>query len=574
MPHIDPEKLRSFRWFGPDDQRSFGHRSRIKQMGYGREDYIGKPVIGILNTWSDLNPCHIHLRERAEAIKRGVWQSGGFPVELPVMSLDESYIKPTSMLYRNLLAMEAEETIRCHPVDGVVLMGGCDKTTPALIMGATSTDIPFLFFSAGPMIPGYFNGETLGSGSDMWKYWAERCAGNLCDDDWHAMEDGIARSPGHCMTMGTASTMTAVAESLGLMLPGASSVPAVHAEHTRVATACGRRIIEMIAEDLKPSKILTPDAFHNACVTIMAIGASTNSLVHLLAMAGRAGVDLSLNSFDKFSRSTPTLANIRPSGEFLMEDFYEAGGLPALMEQLRGLLKTECLTVNGKSLGENIHGKSVIRKEVIRSQSDPISKSGGVCVLKGNLAPNGCVMKPTAADPKLLNHRGKAVVFESYADLKKRINDPDLDVSADSVLVLKNAGPIGGPGMPEWGMLPIPNKLLKQGVRDMIRISDARMSGTSYGSCILHVAPESAVGGPLAFVHNGDEIHVDVENRSIELCVPDEELESRKSEWKKPDPYYGRGFGYLFSRHVTQADKGCDFDFLHHGVPTREPDIF
>lgn len=571
---IDPESLRSYRWFGPDDQRSFGHRSRIKQMGLSREDYLGKPVVGILNTWSELNPCHIHLRERAEAIKRGVWQSGGFPVELPVMSLDESYIKPTSMLYRNLLAMETEETIRCHPLDGVILMGGCDKTTPALIMGATSAGLPFLFFSAGPMIPGYFNGERLGSGSDMWKYWAERCAGNLCDEDWHAMEDGIARSPGHCMTMGTASTMAAIAEALGLMLPGASSVPAVHADHVRVASACGRRIIGMIAENLTPDRILTAEAFHNACVTTMAVGGSTNSLIHMLAMAGRAGVDLTLDSFDSFSRSTPTLVNVRPSGEFLMEDFFEAGGLPALLEVLRPLLKTDALTVNGQTIGENIAGRQIIRPEVIRPLDNPISPTGGICVLKGNLAPNGCVMKPTAADPRLLQHRGPAVVFENYPDMKKRLNDPDLEVTADSILILRNAGPIGGPGMPEWGMLPIPQKLLKQGVRDMVRLSDARMSGTSYGSCVLHVAPESAVGGPLALVRTGDRIELDVENRSIRLCVPDDELEKRRAVWKAPEPYYGRGFGYLFSRHVTQADKGCDFDFLHAGVPTREPEIF
>lgn len=573
MPKIDPKKLRSYRWFGPDDQRSFGHRSRIKQMGLTNEDYLGKPVIGILNTWSELNPCHIHLRERAESIKKGVWQAGGYPVELPVMSLDESYMKPTSMLYRNLLAMEAEETIRCHPVDGVVLMGGCDKTTPALIMGATSARIPFMFFSAGPMIPGYYNGETLGSGSDMWKYWAERCAGNLCDEDWHSMEDGIARSPGHCMTMGTASTMTAVAESLGLMLPGASSVPAVHAEHVRVASKCGRRIIEMVAENLTPDKILTEDAFHNACVTIMSIGASTNSLIHILAMAGRAGVSLSLDSFDQFSRSTPTLANIRPSGEFLMEDFYEAGGLPALLEVLRPHLKLEALTVNGQTLGHNICGKKIIRPEVIRTLDNPISESGGICVLKGNLAPDGCVMKPTAAESRLLKHKGKALVFDSYPDLKKAINDPDLDVTPDSILILRNAGPIGGPGMPEWGMLPIPNKLLKQGVRDMVRISDARMSGTSYGSCILHIAPESAVGGPLALVKNGDEIEINVEQRSINLCVSDDELATRKAQWTKPEPHYQRGFGFLFAQHVTQANHGCDFNFLHSGNRIPEPDI-
>ena len=570
----NPDSLRSHRWFGPDDLRSFGHRSRLKGMGVSDKDYLGKPVIALLNTWSDLNTCHSHLRQRAEEIKRGVWQAGGFPVEVPVLSLGEMLMKPTTMLYRNLLAMETEEVLRCHPVDGAVLMGGCDKTTPALLMGAISMDIPTIYFPAGAMLKARWGKETLGSGSDSWKFWAERCAGNLCDEAWCEIENSIARSAGVCMTMGTASTMMSIAESLGMSLPGASSVPAVIAEHSRLATDTGRRIVDMVWEDLKPSDIITADAMHNAIVTDMAIGGSTNALVHLLALAKRAKLDLSMDDFDQYSRKTPVVANLRPVGKHLMEDFYNAGGLRALLCNIRDHLKLDTITVNGKSIGENIAGAEVYDDDVIRSVDNPVAPSGGTFVLHGNLAPNGCVIKPAAAEERLLKHRGAAVVFEDYGDLKARINDEDLDVDANSVIVLKSAGPLGAPGFPEWGMLPIPNKLLREGVRDMVRISDARMSGTSYGTCVLHVSPESHVGGPLAFVHTDDMIEIDVEGRRIHLEVSDEELAKRKANWEKPDPPYTRGYGQLFAKHVTQAHEGCDFDFLQSGEKVPDPKIF
>ncbi len=569
----DPKSLRSYRWFGPDDLRSFGHRSRNKQMGYSREDYQGKPVVGILNTWSDLQPCHTHFRDRAQEVKRGVWQAGGFPLEIPIMTLSETYMKPTSMLYRNLVAMEVEETLRCYPLDGAVLMGGCDKTVPALLMGAFSADLPSIFLPCGPMLKGGWKGETLGSGSDVWKYWAERCAGNLCEDAWRELEDGIARSPGHCMTMGTASTMGAIAETLGFCLPGSTSIPAVHSEHAAMSTRCGRRIVDMAWEELKPSQIATEASFENAIRADMAIGGSTNAIVHLIAMAGRAGVKLTIDRFDEISHETPVLANIRPSGEFLMEDFYDAGGLRGLLSRITGQLNLDCLTVTGKTLGENLKGAEVYDENVIRPADQPISKAGATFVLRGNLAPDGCVIKPTAAEPRLLKHRGPAVVFEDYPDLKARIDDPNLEVTEDSVIVLKNAGPLGA-GMPEWGMLPIPKKLLEAGVRDMVRISDSRMSGTSYGTCVLHVSPESHVGGPLAFVESGDFIELDVEGRRIHLDVGEEILEKRRKSWKKPEPKLDRGYGKLFAEEITQAHEGCDFRFLHGRTVDAEPDIF
>ena len=569
-----PKSLRSYRWFGPDDLRSFGHRSRAKQMGFAAEDYVGKPVIGILNTWSDLNPCHTHFRQRAEEVKRGVWQAGGFPVEVPVMSLSETYMKPTTMMYRNLLALETEEVLRCHPIDGAILMGGCDKTTPALIMGGISMDLPFIFLPAGPMLKGKWKGTTLGSGSDVWKYWAERRAGNFCDADWNGLEDGIARSPGHCMTMGTASSMASIAESLGLTLPGASAIPAVHASHQRMASQCGRRIVEMVWEDLRPSHMLSAGSFDNAIVTDMAIGGSTNAIIHLIAMARRAGVNLNLERFDTLSRSTPMLADIRPAGRFLMEEFYEAGGLPALLSRLTDLLDLEAKTISGSTIGENIRGAEVHDDDVIRPRSNPVSETGGTFVLKGNLAPNGCVIKPVAAEARLLKHRGPAVVFKDYSDMASRLDDPDLEVTKDSVLVLKHAGPKGAPGMPEWGMLPIPKKLLEQGVRDMVRISDARMSGTSYGTCVLHVSPESSIGGPLALVEEGDFIVLDVQARSLRLDVDDATLEKRRMHWSPPKERYDRGYGHLFDKEITQAHEGCDFAFLHStGNSTPDPEI-
>ena len=573
-PRKQPNELRSHRWFGPDDLRSFGHRSRAKQMGFSREDWEGKPVIGILNTWSDLATCHTHFRQRAEEVKRGVWQAGGFPVEIPVMTLSESFMKPSSMFYRNLASMEAEETIRCHPLDAVVLMGGCDKTAPALLMGAISADIPAIFLPAGPMLAGNWNGAKLGSGTDAWKYWAERGAGNINECQWREIEDGIARSPGHCMTMGTASTMTAIAETLGMTLSGASSIPAVHSSHGRMAAHTGRRAVELAWEDLKPSDILTHQSFENAITVDMAIGGSTNAIIHLIAMAGRAGIKLPLETFDQISQRTPVIANLRPSGEYLMEDFHDAGGLRAILWQIRHLLHVDCITINGQSLGEDIEGAKVFNDKVILPADKPLSKTGATFVLKGNLAPDGCVIKPTAADPRLLKHIGPALVFRNYADLKKRIDDDALNVTADSVIVLQTGGPIGAPGMPEWGMLPIPRKLLKQGVRDMVRISDARMSGTSYGTCILHVSPESALGGPIALVRDGDLIELNVEARRIHLHVGDTELAARRAEWKPPEPRFERGYGQLFCQQTTQAHEGCDFVFLHHGKKTPEPEIF
>jgi dihydroxy-acid dehydratase len=573
MPRKRPEDLRSHRWYGATDLRSFGHRSRTAQMGFERSDYAGKPVIAIVNTWSDINPCHTHFKQRVEEVKRGVWQAGGFPVEMPALSLSEPFQKPTTMMYRNLLAMETEELLRSYPADGAVLMGGCDKTTPALIMGATSMNLPAIFMPAGPMLRGNWGGATLGSGSDSWKYWAELRAGNITEQDWEAIEQGIARSPGHCMTMGTASTMTSAAEALGLTLPGAASIPAPDSRHAAMATLTGKRIVAMVWEDLKPSDILSDASFRNAVATVLALGGSTNAVVHLLAMARRAGVQLDLDAFDRLARQVPLLANIRPSGQYLMEDFYYAGGLPALLNYLGDRLERGARTVAGRTLGENIAGAKAFNDDVIRTADRALVASDSLAVLRGNLAPDGAVIKPPAAEPRLHRHSGKAVVFADYNDMAARIDAPDLPVDADSVLVLKHAGPLGGPGMPEWGQLPIPKKLLQQGVRDMVRISDARMSGTSYGACVLHVAPESWIGGPLALVRDGDVIELDVPGRRLTLQVGDAELARRRAAWKAPAPRYARGYGAMFARHITQANEGCDFDFLERGAPTAEPEI-
>ena len=574
MSKKKPEDLRSHRWYGVNDLRSFGHRSRTAQMGYDRSDYAGKPVIAIINTWSDINTCHTHFKQRVEEVKRGVWQAGGFPVEMPAMSLAEPMQKPTTMLYRNFLAMETEELLRSYPADGAVLMGGCDKTTPALIMGAISMNLPAIYMPAGPMLSGHWRDTTLGSGSDTWKYWAELRAGNITERDWQEIEDGIARSPGTCMTMGTAATMMSLAESLGFSLPGAASIPAPDSNHAKMATLTGKRIVEMVWEDLKPRDFLKKESFDNAIVTLMAMGGSTNALIHLVAMAGRAGIKLPLERFNEFSAKTPLLANVRPSGDkYLMEDFYYAGGLRALLAELRDLLDLSCKTVNGKTLGQNLEGARIYNPDVIRKRSNPLKESGGLVVLRGTLAPGGAVIKAAAASPKLLKHVGKAVVFDDYNDMAARIDRDDLDVDADSVLVLRNAGPLGGPGMPEWGMLPVPKKLLKEGVRDLVRISDARMSGTSYGACVLHVAPESAVGGPLALVKNGDLIELDVEKRVLNLKISDTEMSKRKSAWKPAARKYERGYGAIFAQHVKQADEGCDFDFLEGTAPVPDPEI-
>ncbi len=569
-------KLRSARWFDADDLRGFGHRSRIMQMGYGAEDWQGKPVIAIVNTWSDINPCHAHFKHRVEDIKRGVLQAGGFPVELPALSLSENFVKPTTMLYRNMLAMEVEELLRSHPVDGAVLMGGCDKTTPGLLMGAISMDLPAIFVPAGPMLSGNLRGEVLGSGADTWKYWDKRRAGEIDENEWQAVEGGIARSYGHCMTMGTASTMTATTEALGMCLPGASSILAADANHIRMSAASGRRIVDMVHEDLKPSDILSRPSFENAIKVAMAVGCSTNAIIHLIAEGRRAGFDISLADFEAVSRNVPVLANIRPSGEtYLMQDFYYAGGLPALMMRMKDLLDLDAGSVTGETIGADIADATVWNDDVIRPLDNPVYAQGALAVLTGNLAPDGCVIKPSACAQKFLRHSGPALVFDSYAEMKDRIDAPDLDVTEDTVLIMRGAGPVGGPGMPEWGMLPIPKKLLKAGVRDMIRISDARMSGTSYGACILHVAPESHLGGPLALVQTGDMIEVDVDARTLNMDVPEAELRRRRAEWVQPAAKFGRGYGWMFARHITQANEGCDFDYLEtgFGAAVPEPEI-
>ena len=568
-----PEELRSFRWLGTETMRGFSHRSRLKQLGYQREDFVGRPVIALINTWSEINTCHAHLRERAQTIKNGVWQAGGFPLEIPAFSITETYMKPSPMLYRNLLAMETEENLRSLPIDGAVLMGGCDKTTPALLMGALSMNIPAIYFPAGPMLRGNWKGQPLGSGTDLFKFWTERCAGTITEEEWNEMEGGIARSPGFCMTMGTAATMTALAEALGMTLPGASSIPAPDSNHLRMAMSCGRRIVDMAWEDLKPRSIVTMEAIENAITVDMAVGGSTNAIIHLVALARRCGLPLPLQKFDEISARVPVLANIRPSGKYLMEDFFYAGGLPALMAEIRDLLHLDCVTVNGKTMGENLQGAAIHNADVIRPRGNPIAASGGTVVLYGNLAPDGAVIKTAAADPRLLNHTGPAIVFKNYADMEARMSRDDLDVTEDSVLVLQSAGPLGGPGMPEWGNLPMPKKMLDRGVRDMVRISDARMSGTAYGTCVLHVSPESFVGGPLALVRDGDLIQLNAAEHSLKVLVSDADLVERRAAWVKPERKYSRGYGALYSERVTQAHEGCDFDFLEWGGETEEPEI-
>ncbi len=570
------QDLRSARWMAPDDLRSFGHRSRTMQMGYAPEDWEGKPVIAILNTWSDAQPCHMHFKHRVEDIKRGVFQAGGFPMELPALSLSETFVKPTTMLYRNMLAMETEELLRSHPVDGAVLMGGCDKTTPGLVMGALSMGIPFVYVTAGPMLRGNYKGQVLGSGTDGFKFWDERRAGTISKQDWTGVEGGIARSYGHCMTMGTASTMTAIAEALGLTLPGASSIPAADANHQRMCAAAGRRIVEMVWDDLTPDRIVTEAAVNNAVTVAMAMGCSTNAIIHLIAMARRAGVPLELDDLDRIGHTTPVIANVRPSGQgYLMEDFYYAGGLRALMKTLGDKLDLSALTVSGEPLGTTLQGAEVYNDDVIRPLDRPVYHEGSLAVLRGNLAPDGAVIKPAACDPKFHRHSGPALIADSYAEMKRIIDDENLEMSPDTVLVLRNAGPQGGPGMPEWGMIPMPKALLKHGHRDMVRLSDARMSGTSFGACVLHVAPEAYVGGPLALLRDGDIVDLDIPARRLDMRVSEEELARRRAEWTPPAPRYGRGYGWMFARHIEQADKGCDFDFLRSefGPPVGEPEI-
>ncbi|MET9561018.1 L-arabinonate dehydratase [Streptomyces tauricus] len=566
-------QLRSHQWYGTEGLRSFSHRARTRQLGYLPEEHLGKPVIAILNTWSDINPCHVHLRDRAQAVKRGVWQAGGFPLEFPVSTLSETFQKPTPMLYRNMLAMETEELLRSYPVDGAVLMGGCDKSTPALLMGAASVDLPTVFVPAGPMLPGHWRNEILGSGTDMWKYWDDKRAGLIGDCEMTELESGLARSPGHCMTMGTASTLTAAAEALGVTVPGASSIPAVDSGHDRMAAASGLRIVELVRKDRTLSDILTQEAFEDAVTTVLGLGGSTNAVIHLIAMAGRAGARLTLDDFDRIARTVPVLANVRPGGRtYLMEDFHFAGGLPGFLSRITDLLHLDRPTVSHDSLREQLATAQVHNDEVIRTRENPVAAEGGVAVLRGNLCPDGAVIKHISAEPHLLKHTGPAVVFDDYRTMQRTINDPELGITADTVLVLRNSGPKGGPGMPEYGMLPIPDHLLKQGVRDMVRISDARMSGTSYGACVLHVAPESYIGGPLALVRTGDTITLDVDARSLQLNVDDAELERRRERWTAPPERYERGYGALYNEQITQADTGCDFAFLAR--PGKVPDPY
>ena len=571
-------ELRSRRWFADTGMRGFAHRQRLQQMGVRREDVLERPIVAVINTWSDLSPCHAHLRERAESVKRGVLMAGGYPFELPAMSLGEVLVKPTTMLYRNFLAMETEELLRSLPIDGAVLLGGCDKTTPGMLMGAISMGLPAIFCPAGPMLNDRHvkdgKSQTVGAGTHTRMFWDEKQAGRVDDAEWIALESRMTRSPGTCNTMGTASTMTSMAEALGMALPGSTSIPAMDAAHPRMATDTGARIVQMIRDDLTPQRILTRGAFMNAVAVQMALGGSTNAAVHVIALARRAGVDLTLADLDAVGRRLPVIANLFPSGDKLMEDFYYAGGLPALMNVIRGELSLGEMTVTGQTIGANIEGRKVLDAEVIRPLDRPVSSRGALAVLRGNLAPDGAVMKPSAASPKFLKHRGRALVFDSQPEMQAAMNDPALDVDENTVLVLRNAGPVGAPGMPEWGNLPIPKKLLQQGVRDMVRLSDARMSGTHYGSCVLHISPESAVGGPLALVRTGDEIVLDVEARLLALVVDDAELVERHAHWKPPAQKFARGFARLYTQHVTQAHEGCDFDFLEGTAPTPEPPIF
>jgi dihydroxy-acid dehydratase len=567
------QPLRSRNWFGRQDLDGFVHRAWLKAEGFSDLVFDGRPVVGICNSWSELTTCNAHLRGLGDAVKRGVWAGGGLPLEFPVISLGEVLMKPTTMLFRNLMAMDVEECIRAYPLDAVVLLSGCDKTTPAMLMGAASADVPALMVTGGPMLRGRWRAEDLGSGTDAWRLWADRRAGALSDEELCEAESCMSRSAGHCMVMGTASTMAAVAEALGMTLPGNAAIPAPDARRLALAELSGRRAVELAhARGPKPSAILTAEAFDNAIRTEMAIGGSTNAIVHLLALAGRVGVPLTLRRFDELSRSTPLLANLRPSGKYLMEDFFYAGGLPVVLRELSPLLHGGALTVNGRSLADNVRAAVCHDPDVVRPLGMPLAKEGGTVVLSGNLCPDGAVLKQSAASAHLLTHRGRAVVFEDHADLHRRIDDPALPIDESTVLVLKHAGPRGAPGMPEWGAAPIPTRLLQRGVRDMVRISDARMSGTSYGTVVLHVAPEAAVGGPLALVRDGDAIELDVPRRALTLRVEDGELARRRAEWRPRPPHFTRGYGRLFLDHVLQASEGCDFDFLRGRTPVRDED--
>ena len=557
-----PVSKRSKEWFETPELYGWLRRAAFKAEGFDEPSYEGKPIIGICNTWSELTHCNSHLRDLAESVKIGVWQAGGFPMEFPVMSLGEYNMKPTTMLYWNLLSMDVEESITANPIDGVVLLGGCDKTTPALLMGAASADIPSILVTGGPQLKGNWKGEELGSCTDCRRYEVELRAGTITEDDWAELQSCIVRSNGHCMTMGTASTMATIGEALGMALPGNAAIPAVDSRRKQMAEAAGRQIVALSQTDLKPSKLMTQSAFENAIRCVHAIGGSTNAIIHLIAIAGRVGINLPLELFDELSKTTPFLLNLKPSGQYLMEDFYYAGGVPALMNRISHLLDLSNVTVTGKTLGENISGQQAHLPDVIRTVDDPLDPEGGLAVLYGNLAPTGAIIKPTAASPDLMVHTGRAVVFNDHDDLYARIDDPDLDVTPDDVLVMKNGGPIGAPGMPEWGFLPIPKKILATGVRDMVRISDARMSGTAFGTVVVHASPESANGGPLSAVEDGDQITLDVPNRRLSLDISESEMDARIKSNYENGPEFQRGFKWLHARHITQADKGCDFDFL------------
>ena len=558
-------KFRSTKWFGGKDKDGFIHRSWMKNQGRPDHLFDGRPVIGICNTWSELTPCNTHFRAIADHVKRGVYEAGGFPLEFPVMSLGETLMRPTAMLFRNLVSMDVEESIRANPIDGVILLAGCDKTTPALLMGAASCDLPAIMISGGPMLSGKFHGQDIGSGTDVWRFSEDVRRGVMSECDFLEAEGCMNRSAGHCMTMGTASTMASVVEALGIGLPTNAAIPAVDARRYALAHMAGQRIVEMVHEDLRMSKVLTRAAFDNAIRVVGAIGGSTNAVIHLLAIAGRLGVELSLDDWDRLGRGVPCLVNLMPSGKYLMEDFYYAGGLPAVIEDLGNLINRDALTVNGKTIGENVAGTRCHNRDVIKPTSDPLTKEGGIAVLRGNLCPNGAVLKPSAATPELMKHCGRAVVFETIEDFHARIDDPDLDIDETCVMVLKNCGPRGYPGMPEVGNMPLPPKILKRGITDMVRISDARMSGTAYGTAVLHIAPEAAAGGVLALVQDGDQIELDVSERRLHLNVDEGELSRRRSSWTPPPPPSNRGYYKLYYDHVTQADRGADLDFLVGG---------
>jgi L-arabonate dehydrase len=558
----EQKKLRSQEWFYSLEYYSFARRAYLRSEGLTRESIQGKPVIGICNSWSELNHCNLHLRDLAESVKRGVWQAGGVPLEFPTISLGEVFMKPTTMLFRNLMAMDVEESIRANPLDGVVLLCGCDKTTPAQLMGAASADIPAIMVPGGPMLSGHWRDQEIGSGTDMRKLFDMYRVGNLTEEQFAEVEGCSARSNGHCMVMGTASTMASIAEALGMTLSGCSSVPAVDSRRKAMAELSGRRIVEMVREDLRPSRIMTREAFENAMIVDMAIGGSTNAVVHLIAIAGRLGIELTLEDFHRISKKTPYIVNVKPSGKYLMEDFFYAGGLPVVIKELLPLLEPDCITVTGKSIRENVKGAECFKPDVIRKLDQPLAVEGGTLVLYGNLAPDGAVIKHTAASAHLLQHRGKAYVFDHYYRMLEELEREDLPVDENTVLVLKNAGPHGGPGFPEWGHIPMPKVLLKRGIQDVVRISDARMSGTSFGTVVLHIAPESAIGGPLAVVQTGDEIVLDSAARRIDVNLPPEQIQHRLAAFQKPKPHYDRGYGKLFLEHVLQANLGCDFDFL------------